>query len=77
MKNVTIYSTPTCGWCTTAKEFFKENSVEYTEKDVSTDTAARQEMVDKSQQMGVPVIDVEGDIIVGFDKDKLSQLLEV
>ena len=77
MANVTIYSTPTCGWCQRTKEYFKENNVEYTEKDVSTDTAAREEMLHKSQQMGVPVIDINGEITVGFDQPRLAQLLEL
>ena len=77
MANLTIYSTPTCGWCQRTKEYFKENNVEYTEKDVSTDTAAREEMLHKSQQMGVPVIDIDGEITVGFDQSRLAQLLEL
>ncbi|MEX1997531.1 MAG: glutaredoxin domain-containing protein [Candidatus Andersenbacteria bacterium] len=75
MANVTIYSTPTCGWCQRTKEYFKENSVEYTEKDVSTGTAAREEMLHKTRQMGVPVIDIDGEITVGFDQPRLAQLL--
>ncbi|PCI20643.1 NrdH-redoxin [Candidatus Wolfebacteria bacterium] len=77
MKSVLIYSTPTCGYCTIAKEFFKANDVEYTEFDVSTDAEKRTEMIEKSGQMGVPVIDIENEIIVGFNKDKLMQLLEL
>lgn len=59
------------------KAFFKENNVVYEEKDVSTDAAARDEMIAKSNQMGVPVIDVDGQIIVGFDKERLSKLLSI
>lgn len=77
MKNVTIYSTPTCTYCKIAKEFFAENKVEYTESDVSQDEVKRNEMVEKSGQMGVPVIDIEGEIIVGFDEAKLKELLEL
>lgn len=77
MKNVTIYTTPTCVYCKMTKEFFQENNVEYTEKDVSTDAAARDEMIQKSGQMGVPVVDVEGEFVVGFDKEKLSSLLGI
>lgn len=71
MKKVIIYSTPVCTYCHMAKEFFKEKGVEYVEHDVSTDLAARKDMIDKSQQMGVPVIDIEGKIIVGFDKEEI------
>jgi len=77
MKKVTIYSTPTCVYCKMVKEFFKENKIDYTEKDVSVDDKAREEMVDKSHQMGVPVIDIEGEIFVGFDKDILSNALGI
>ncbi|MDP2696080.1 MAG: glutaredoxin domain-containing protein [bacterium] len=77
MSKVTIYSTPSCVYCKMAKAFFKENNVEYEEKDVSTDAAAREEMVSKSKQMGVPVIDIDGQILVGFDKAGLSKLLNI
>ena len=77
--NVTIYSTPTCSYCKMAKEYFGENKVEFTEIDVSVDTEAAQKMVEKTGQMGVPVILVEKegneDVVVGFDKDKLAGLL--
>ncbi|MBI2483760.1 glutathione S-transferase N-terminal domain-containing protein [Candidatus Uhrbacteria bacterium] len=75
MANVTIYSTPTCGYCKMAKAYFQENNVHYTEKDVSVDAAARDEMVQKSGQLGVPVIDIDGTLVVGFDKAKLASLL--
>lgn len=74
--NVTIYSTPTCGYCKAAKDYFKNNDIEYTEHDVSKDTEARQEMIKKTGQLGVPVIEVGDEVIVGFDKDKLSSLIE-
>ena len=77
MKKVIIYSTPTCVYCKMVKEFFKESKIDYTEKDVSVDDKAREEMVDKSHQMGVPVIDIEGEIFVGFDKDILSNALGI
>ncbi len=77
MKNVSIYSTPTCVYCKEAKEFFKANKISYTEYNVATDAAKRQEMIEKSGQMGVPVIEVDKDIVVGFDKATLSQLLNV
>ncbi|MEN9921398.1 MAG: hypothetical protein RLZZ517_376 [Candidatus Parcubacteria bacterium] len=72
MKKVTIYSTPTCTYCTAAKDFFKANGVEYTELDVAADLAARADMVSKSGQMGVPVIDIEGTIVIGFDEERLK-----
>ncbi len=77
MANVTIYTTPTCVYCKMTKAFFKENDVQYEEKDVSTNAAARDEMIKKSSQMGVPVIDIDGQILVGFDKEGLSRLLNV
>ena len=77
MADVTIYTTPTCVYCKAAKEFFKENNVEYVEKNVAEDEQARNDMVEKSEQMGVPVIDIKGNIIVGFDEKKLSELLEI
>ena len=74
--NVIIYSTPTCGYCKIAKAFFKEHNVEFVEKDVSVDAAAREEFFKKSKgQNSVPIIDVDGTIVIGFDKAKLSQLL--
>lgn len=75
MKSVTIYTTPTCVYCRMTKAFFKEKQVSYTEKDVVMDEKAREEMVHKSGQLGVPVIDVGGTIIVGFDKDALVRAL--
>lgn len=75
MKNVTIYTTPTCGWCKATKEYFKQHNVEYSEKDVSTDETARNEMLEKSSQMGVPVIDVGGEIVIGFNQSKLGELI--
>jgi len=60
-----------------AKAFFKENNISYTEKDVAADEASRNEMVEKSGQLGVPVIDIDGNIVVGFDKSKLSELLGI
>ncbi|MBP7006774.1 MAG: glutathione S-transferase N-terminal domain-containing protein [Candidatus Pacebacteria bacterium] len=75
MHNVTIYSTPTCHFCHMAKEFFKTNNVSYTEFDVASDLDKRKEMVEKSGQLGVPVIVIDGDITVGFDKPKISKLL--
>ncbi|MDD5152870.1 MAG: glutaredoxin family protein [Candidatus Pacebacteria bacterium] len=77
MKNVTIYSTPTCGYCKMAKDFFTEKGVQYTEYNVATDLEKRKEMIEKSGQMGVPVIIVDDSLTVGFDKAKLAGLLGV
>lgn len=75
MPNVTIYTTPYCAFCKMTKAFFKEKNVQYQEKDVMTDVVAREEMIKKSGQLGVPVIDIDGQLVIGFDKPKLSQLL--
>ena len=73
---VKIYSTPTCPWCKTAKEFLKENKISFKDIDISKDRKAAEEMIKKSGQMGVPVIDVNGKIIVGFDQDALEKALK-
>jgi len=75
MQNVTIYSTPTCHFCHMAKDFFKAKNIAYTEHDVASDMAKRREMVEKSGQMGVPVIIIDNELIVGFDKPKVAELL--
>jgi glutaredoxin 3 len=77
MAQVIIYTTPTCVYCKAAKEFFTENNVAYTEKDVVKDEQARDQMVQKSGQMGVPVIEVGDDVVIGFDKLKLAELLGI
>ena len=74
-KNVKVYSTSTCPYCSMAKAFLKENNIAFEDIDVSQDTAAAQEMVRKTGQMGVPAIDVDGQIIIGFDKKALSKEL--
>lgn len=74
---VKIYSIPTCPYCHQAKDFFKENSVEFEDVNVAEDEKARDEMIEKSGQMGVPVLDVNGEIVVGFDKEKISKLLDI
>jgi glutaredoxin-like YruB-family protein len=75
MQTVTIYSTPTCHFCHAAKDFFTEHNVAYTEHDVAADLEKRQEMVEMTGQMGVPVIRIGDDVIVGFDEDKVKELL--
>ena len=74
---VTIYSTPTCHFCHAAKDFFTANGVAFTDYNVGTDLAKRKEMVEKSGQMGVPVITIGNELIVGFDQDRLKELLAV
>lgn len=75
--NVIVYSTPTCPYCQAAKEYLKENKVAYKNIDVSKDQDAAQEMIEKSGQMGVPVIDIGGEIIVGFDKEAIKKALKL
>lgn len=75
MKNVTIYSTPTCHFCHLAKDFFNEHNVAFTEHNVASDLAKRREMVDKTGQMGVPVIDIDGKIMVGYSESELTKAL--
>lgn len=76
MPKITIFTTPTCVYCKAAKAFFKENNVAYEEKDVSTDAKARDEMIAKSNQMGVPVILLGDEVVVGFDKPALTKWLD-
>ncbi|OGZ44122.1 MAG: NrdH-redoxin [Candidatus Ryanbacteria bacterium RIFCSPHIGHO2_01_FULL_45_22] len=72
---VTIYTTPTCHFCHAAKEFFNENNVKFTEYDVARDLVKRQEMVQKSGQMGVPVININDKLVIGFDEEQLRSIL--
>lgn len=74
-KKVLIYTTPTCPYCKQAKEYFKENKIDYEEADVANDSDKAQEMIDKSGQMGVPVIVIGDEVIVGFDKEKIDKAL--
>lgn len=77
MVKVKIYTTPTCPYCKSAKKFLKENNVKFKEFDVTKDDKARGEMVEKSGQIGVPVIEVNEEIIIGFDVDKLKEKLKL
>ena len=77
MKKVTIYSTPVCHFCQMAKEFFKEQGVSYEEFNVANDPNKRAEMVEMTGQMGVPVIRIENDVIIGFNKPKVAELLGI
>ncbi len=74
-KTVTIYTTPTCHFCQISKEFFKEHNIPYTEFNVATDLEKRQEMIDKSGQMGVPVVFIGEEMIIGFDKKRFESEL--
>ncbi|KKU83280.1 MAG: Glutaredoxin-like protein, YruB-family [Parcubacteria group bacterium GW2011_GWA2_47_8b] len=77
MNSVKIYSTPTCVYCKMAKDFFQKHNVKYEEFNVAEDEKARAEMVQKSQQLGVPVIDIDGKIIVGFSESELKKALDI
>lgn len=77
MHKVIIYSTPSCVYCKMAKEYFAKNNIAYEEHDVASDMKAREEMLEKSQQLGVPVIDIDGSIIIGFDKKNIETALGV
>lgn len=72
---IKVYSTPTCPWCHKAKEFLKEKNVEFEDFDISSDEKARNEVLDKSGQMGVPVLDIDGEIIIGFDQEAIEKAL--
>jgi glutaredoxin 3 len=74
-KKITVYSTPTCPYCIRAKQFLREQNVLFEDIDVSTNDQAAEAMIQKSGQMGVPVLDINGEIIVGFDKAKITQAL--
>ena len=75
VKKIKIYSTNTCPYCTMAKEYFKEKKIEFEDIDVSQDQKAAHEMVEKSGQMGVPVIMIDDEIIIGFDKPKIEKII--
>lgn len=74
---VKVYSTPTCPYCKMAKDFLKENNVKFEDIDVSKDQDAAQDMIEKSGQMGVPVLDINGTIIVGFEKAEIKKALKL
>ncbi len=75
--NVKVYSTPSCPWCVKAKDYLKENNIAFEEYDVSVDREAATHMVEKSGQRGVPVLDIDGNIIVGFDQKNIAKLLNL
>lgn len=74
---VKVYSTPTCPWCTRAKDYLKSAEVEFEDVDVSVDIESAREMVKISGQMGVPVLSIDGNVVVGFDRKKIDELLEI
>lgn len=74
---VKVYSTKTCPWCYAAKNFLKAHKIEFEDIDVTNDAKAAQEMIEKSGQMGVPVIEIDGKIIVGFNEKKIKELLNI
>ena len=76
-KRVTVYTTPTCSWCTTVKNYLRKNGIRYTEVNVASDQNAAQNMVSKSGQQGVPQTEVDGQMVIGFDQMKLNKLLEI
>ena len=77
MSKVIVYTTPTCVYCVTLKNFLKENNVEFQEIDVSENQDEAKKMIEKSGQMGVPVIEIDGEIIVGFDRGKIKEALGI
>lgn len=77
LPEIKVYSTPTCPYCVTLKVFLKEQGFKYESLDVAENEAARDEMIKKSGQMGVPVIEIDGQIVVGFDREKIVRLLGI
>lgn len=75
--NVTVYSSPTCPWCTKAKQFLKTHKVPFKDVDVSANTKAAASMMEKSGQSGIPVIEVDNSIIVGYDEGALKKALKI
>lgn len=74
-KEVKVYTTPSCPWCQAVKQYLEERGIPYIEIDVSQDQQAALEMIQKSGQMGVPVVEIDGEIVIGFDKERLDNLL--
>jgi len=77
MANVKVYSTPACPFCVQVKQFLKDNQVAFEDIDVSADYDKAQEMIDKTGQMGVPVLDIDGEVIVGFDREAITNALKL
>ncbi len=76
MRKVIIYSTPTCIYCRLAKEWLKKNNIPFVDYDLSADAEKRDEIIEKTGQMGVPIIEIGDEFIIGFDKKRISELLE-
>ncbi|MGI6295280.1 MAG: glutaredoxin family protein [Armatimonadota bacterium] len=74
-KQITVYSTPTCPYCHQVKDYLKQKGLEFTDLNVASDLEARNNMVQKSGQLGVPVVEVDGQMVVGFNRAKLEELL--
>ena len=74
---IKVYSTPTCPYCVTLKNFLKEHNIQFEDIDVSQNEIAQKEMIESSGQYGVPVVDIDGQIIIGFDQDKIKKLLKI
>ena len=77
MNKIKIYTTLTCAYCKMAKEYFKSKGLEYEEYNVAIDIARQKEMIEKTGQFGVPVIDIDGKIVIGFDRTKINEYLEI
>ena len=77
MKKISIYSTPICPHCIKLKEYLKSKNIKFVDIDVSADPDKIREMIDKSGQMTTPVVDIEGEIIVGFNKEKIDNILDI
>lgn len=77
MAKVRVFTTPSCPYCVTLKAFLEENKIEFEDINVAEDAKAREEMIKESNQMGVPVIEIDGKMIAGFDKEKVSKLLNI
>ena len=77
MAKTIVYSTQTCPWCHRAKDFLRKHNIEFEDKDVAEDLAARNELLQKSGRMGVPVLDIDGTIIVGFDQQAIEEALNL
>ena len=76
-KKIRIYSTPTCTYCIILKRYLAEKNIQYEELDVSQNKEAQKEMIEKTNQLGVPVVDIDGEIIIGFDKEKIDNILNL
>lgn len=77
MRKVIIYSTPTCVYCRLAKEWMEKNNIPFIDYDLSADAEKRDEIIEKTGQMGVPIIEIDNEFIIGFDKKRINELLEI